>query len=362
MHDSSPTRRADCPCRARRFFWFLRSVIRPGWGRIAVCGWAGLTAGVLGLLGPAASAQTEFDQWLEALRRDALARGIRPATLDQALEGLAPIERVIELDRNQPEFKLTYQEYMDRVMPASRIERGRKLLRQHRDLIQPIARHYGVPAHVIVALWGIESDFGRIQGGFDVVPALVTLAHDERRSAYFRAELLDALQILDEGHVSPDSFVGSWAGAMGQCQFMPSTFRRHAVDQDGDGRRDIWGTRADVFASAANYLASSGWQPGYRWGRPVRLPAAFDRSLASLEIEKPLRAWQALGVRRADGGDLPAAPGLDASLIIHDDGEGPAFLVYPNFEVIMTWNRSKLFATAVGRLADQIAVASAGER
>ncbi len=352
MHHQRSTRRAGGSGAA----------IYPRQRRIAVCVLAWVAAGFLGLPGSDASAQTEFDQWLDALREEALARGIRAATLDQALVGVTPVERVIELDRNQPEFKLTYRGYIDRVMPPSRIERGRRLLREHRDTLLPIARAYGVPAHVIVALWGIESDFGRIQGGFEILPALVTLAHDERRSAYFRKELLDALHILDEGHVSPDSFVGSWAGAMGQCQFMPSTFRRHAVDHDGDGRRDIWNTRTDVFASAANYLASAGWQPGYRWGRPVRLPAGFDLTLASLENKKPLQAWQALGVRRIGGGDLPIAPEIEAALIIHDDGEGPAFLVYPNFEVIMTWNRSKLFATAVGQLADQIAVALVEEQ
>jgi membrane-bound lytic murein transglycosylase B len=352
-------------CRPRVCWSRVRSGAAIGSVLVAAC--AALPAAPLGN-GPASGrvvaqsvdATLDFSAWLSELRAEGLARGIRAETLDRALADVEPIARVIELDRNQPEFKLTYREYMERVMPSARIERGRRLLAQERPLLDRIQREYGVAPHVIVALWGIESDFGRIQGGFRVIPALATLAYDGRRGSYFRGELIDALHILDEGHVEVDSLVGSWAGALGQCQFMPSSFRRHAVDFDGDGRRDIWGTRADVFASAANYLAQAGWQPAYRWGRAVRLPDSFDRSLAELAIKKTLTEWQSLGVRRLDGGDLPTAPGLRASIVIHDDGQGPAFLVYPNFEAIMTWNRSVLFATAVGLLADRIA-ADAGE-
>ncbi len=295
-----------------------------------------------------------FDQWVDDLRRQAIADGISPALLDQVLDDLEPLERIIELDRNQPEFKLTFRDYLDRVAPDERVRKGRELLTQHRDLLREVSDQYGVPPQMIVALWGVESDFGRLQGGFGVIQALVTLAHDGRRSAYFRGELLHALHILNDGHVSPDSFQGSWAGAMGQCQFMPSSFCLHAVDHDQDGRRDIWSSQADVFASAANYLAASGYNPAYRWGRAVRLPEAFDDSLAGLKTKHPLQYWQELGVRSANGQDLPAAGGLMASLVMPDGGEGAAFLAYPNFEVLMTWNRSVFFAAAVGVLADRI--------
>lgn len=314
------------------------------WGALAL--WA--------LLAATPAHGNSFSQWVDDLRREAVADGISPALLEQVLTDLQPLDRVIELDRNQPEFKLTFREYLGRVAPAERVRKGRELLAEHRDLLRDVGDHYGVPPQMIVALWGIESDFGRLQGGFGVVQALATLAHDGRRSAYFRKELLDALHILDDGHVSPDSFRGSWAGAMGQCQFMPSSFRLRAVDYDQDGRRDIWSSPADVFASAANYLAASGYDPAYRWGRAVRLPETFDDSVAGLGTKQPLGYWQDLGVRRADGQDLPEADGLVASLVIPDGGGGDAFLAYPNFEVLMTWNRSVFFAAAVGLLADRI--------
>jgi len=172
-------------------------------------------------------------------------------------------------------------------------------------LLEEVAQKYGVQARFIVAFWGIETDFGRITGGFPLVPALATLAYDGRRSAYFRKELLNALEILDGGHIAPKDMVGSWAGAMGQCQFMPSSFLNFAVDGDGDGRKDIWTNRKDVFASAANYLSRSGWKGDQTWGRQVRLPDGFDAKLADLDVRKTLAEWQGLGVRRLDGSDLP---------------------------------------------------------
>jgi membrane-bound lytic murein transglycosylase B len=236
---------------------------------------------------------------------------------------------------------------------ASRIERGRELLAQHRPLLEEIGAAYGVQPRFIVALWGIETNFGTYTGGFPVIQALATLAHDGRRSSYFREELLNALQILDDGHIDVARMQGSWAGAMGQSQFMPSSFLRFAQDYDGDGRRDIWTTEADVFASAASYLAGFGWDADQTWGRQVRLPAGFDAGLADLEIRKPLSEWQRLGVRRADGQNLPAGD-LTASLVLPDGPGGPAFLVYDNYRTIMRWNRSTYFATTVGILADRI--------
>jgi membrane-bound lytic murein transglycosylase B len=291
--------------------------------------------------------------WLDALRAEALQRGIGAETLDAALRDIKPIPRVIELDRRQPEGRMTFAEYLKIVAPPSRVQRGRSLLAQHKALLDEVSATYGVPASVIVALWGVESDYGRRTGGFSVIGALATLAYDGRRGAYFRRELLDALQILNEGHITSALMTGSWAGAMGQSQFMPSSFLSRAVDHDGDGRRDIWTTYADVFASAANYLKRAGWRQGQRWGRRITLPADFDAALIDLNVAKSLGEWQALGVRNAKGQALPNAS-LDASLVAPDGPDGPAFLIYHNFRVLLTWNRSTYFGTAVGLLSDQI--------
>ena len=296
----------------------------------------------------------DFDAWLATLRTEAADRGIRPEILGAALDDVTPLERVIELDQSQPEFTLTFQQYLERVVPASRVERGRKKLRENRDILQAVAKHYGVQPRFLVALWGIETDFGRLTGGFSVVQALVTLAFDGRRSAYFRKELLAALQILNEGHIAPDAMTGSWAGAMGQSQFMPTSFLNFAVDYDADGRRNIWTSRADVFASAANYLAKSGWNGEETWGRHVRLPEGFDSAQIGLKVKKPISEWQELGVRRADGSNLPKAE-ISGSIVLGEGEKGPAYLIYGNYRALLAWNRSTYFAVAVGTLADRIA-------
>ncbi len=300
-----------------------------------------------------AAAEPEFEVWLEGVRAEALTNGVRRETVEAALAELAPIPRVIELDRRQPEGVLSYDQYMTRVIPDSRVQRGRELLAQHRPLLEEVASRYGVPAPYMVALWGIETGFGRHTGGFSVIAALATLAHDGRRSDFFRNELMNALRILDEGHIGLDEMVGSWAGAMGQCQFMPSSFVNFAVDHDGDGHKDIWSTQADVFASTANYLTNSGWQADQDWGFEVRIPDGLDPALVGTGVMKGLAEWQALGVRRYDGSDLPNH-GADAQLIMPEDVAGPAFLVHDNFETILKWNRSTFFALAVGQLADRI--------
>ena len=293
------------------------------------------------------------ETWLDALRADARKRGVSDEILDAALRDVKPIPRVIELDRRQPEGTMTFAAYLKRVMPKSRVQRGRRLLAEHKKLLQKVSAKYGVPAAVIVALWGVESDYGRQTGGFPVIGSLATLAHDGRRSAYFRGELLNALQILQEGHITPALMTGSWAGAMGQSQFMPSSFLSRAVDDNGDGRRDIWTTHADVFASAANYLKHAGWRKGQLWGRRVKLPPGFNAKLIDLKVVKPLASWQALGVRNAWGRALPKAA-FDASIIAPDGPEGQVFLVYHNFRVLLKWNRSTYFGATVGLLADQI--------
>ncbi len=303
----------------------------------------------------AADAQEEdFAAWLTDFRQAALSEGISSETLDAVLPGLTFRARVVELDRRQPEGTLTYAEYLSRVLPPARVNRGKRLLRKHRALLTEIGDAYGVQPRFIVALWGIESDFGRVTGGFAVLDSLATLAFDGRRSKFFRTQLLEALRIVDDGHIQPDKMLGSWAGAMGQSQFMPSSFQQFAVDHDGDGRRDIWGTLPDVFASAANYLAKAGWKHDQTWGRRVRLPEGFDLDLKGLEVTKSLPEWQALGVRRSNGDDLPTRQ-LTASLILPGGPGGPAFLTYPNYRVLLKWNRSHYFATTIGQFADLLA-------
>ncbi len=294
-----------------------------------------------------------FEAWRAGARSEALGLGISAATFDAAFAEVEPIPRVIELDRAQPEFTITFSQYLERVVPESRVAKGREMFAAHRDQLELTGRKYGVPPRFIVALWGIETNFGQYLGGFSVIGALATLAYDGRRSAYFRGELMNALRILEDGHTTPAAMKGSWAGAMGQSQFMPSSFVRYAVDFDGDGRRDIWTTEADVFASAANYLAQAGWRTGETWGRRVQLPAGFDQSLTGLDVTKTLADWQALGVRRANGADLPRVA-MSGSVVLPGGEGGPAYLAYDNYRTIMRWNRSFYFATAVGLLADRI--------
>ncbi|WP_119678368.1 lytic murein transglycosylase [Indioceanicola profundi] len=316
---------------------------------------AAATAFVL-LAGTSAQAAQDFDSWLKELRQEAAGQGISPKILDAALTGIQPIPRIIELDRRQPEGTITFAQYVERVIPQSRVDRARRLYQEHKAVLDQVGAKYGVQPRFIVALWGIETDFGRNMGGFKVVDALATLAHDGRRSAYFREELLKALRILNEGHIAPSDMKGSWAGAMGQSQFMPSSFLSYAQDFDGDGHKDIWKTLPDVFASAANYLSTVGWNADQTWGREVKLPSGFGAGHAGLETRKNLSEWQALGIRKVGGGDLPAAA-MEASLVLPDGPNGRAFLVYDNYRTIMRWNRSTYFATSVGLLADRIGAA-----
>ncbi len=295
----------------------------------------------------------DFADWLASLRAEARAKGISDATLETALGGLQPIPRVIKLDRNQPEFKQDFRSYINSRVSEKRIKAGRRMLQKHRFLLEKIRRRYGIQPRFLIAIWGLETEFGNYLGGFPVIGALATLAYDPRRSDFFRAELLNALTILDEGHVSISDMKGSWAGAMGQFQFMPSTFVRHAVDADGNERKDIWHSLPDTFASAASFLADSGWQSGITWGRKVRLPSDFNLNLAGLDKEIPLAEWQEMGVRRINGSNLPGVD-IKASLILPDGNNGPAFLVYQNYRAILRWNHSHLYALSVCYLADRI--------
>ncbi|MBX3501095.1 MAG: lytic murein transglycosylase [Alphaproteobacteria bacterium] len=287
--------------------------------RSLLCG-----AGAL-LLSPAALAQGAWNAWLQGVQREAMGKGVPAAVVDRAFTGLQPIERVLELDRHQPEFRLTWSEYLGRVVTEERVRRGRALFRENAALLSRTTGPHGVPAAVVVALWGVESNYGTRMGDFNVIAALATLAYNGRRTKYFRAELIAALRVLAGGHVPFERMVGSWAGAMGQCQFMPSSFLALAVDGDGDGKRDIWGSRADVFASAANYLRKAGWKAGVGWGAELRP-----------------------GESMAGKGDRIVTP------------EGPGGRRYAttvNFRAIRRWNPADFFALSVGILSDRIAAA-----
>ena len=312
-----------------------------------------LTICVLSAAAWPAAAQGSFDDFLRDLRADARRQGVSQATLDKALAGLRPNPKIIEFDRRQPEFTQTFWGYIDKRVTKDRVKRGRQLLSKHRRLLAKVYRKYGVPPHYLVAFWGLESNFGGFKGNFGVIEALATLAYDERRSAFFRAQLIDALRILEQGHISPEKMQGSWAGAMGHMQFIPSTFKRYAVDYDGDGRRNIWTNLPDAFGSAANYLGSIGWRKEETWGREVKLPKGFDLELAGLGTRRSVTEWARLGVRRSNGKRLPASQ-ITGAIVLPAGHRGPAFLVYENFRTIMKWNRSVLYAIAVGHLADRI--------
>lgn len=296
----------------------------------------------------------EFNTWLDTLKIEARSKGISQSTIESSLSGIKPIPRVIELDRKQPEFTLTFKEYLRRVVSDRRIRIGKAKLVEHEKLLAEITIKYGVQPRYIIALWGIETDFGRITGGFPVISSLATLAYDGRRSKFFRKELFLALKIVDKGHITAKDMLGSWAGAMGQNQFMPSSFHAYAVDYNRDGSKDIWKTLPDIFASIANYLSKSGWQGDQTWGRAVRLPDKFSSKLLGRKIKKGLNQWHELGVRKLSGKDLPKR-NLLSSIIRPEKGMvGPAFVVYHNYGVILKWNRSNYFATAVGTLSDNI--------
>ena len=295
-----------------------------------------------------------FEGWLKAFKKEARLKGISEATLKDSLENVELLPRVIELDRNQPEFKLNFSEYYRRVASPERIAKGQEMLKEHHALLTEIEQKYGVQSRFIVALWGMETDFGRITGGFSVINALVTLAYDGRRSSFFRKELIEALKIIDAGHVDAQGMIGSWAGAMGQTQFMPSTFTGNAVDFDGDGKINVWGSRADALASGSNYLAKSGWKHTQTWGREVALPDRFNKAAIGQGVKKTVSEWSRLGVTKLNGEHLGAS-NLRASVIEIEGQPNRYFLIFDNYRAILKWNRSTHFATTVGLLADAIA-------
>ena len=312
---------------------------------------------------PTHVAPPPFDVWLGELRAEAASRGIREEILDDALTGLAPVARILERDRSQAEFVLDVDGYLQRRLTRGTIRTARDMYAKHRALLQRVTARYSVPGHVIVAVWGLESNFGRFAGVRPTIPTLATLAYDPRRATFFRQELFSALEILNRGDVELERLKGSWAGAMGQPQFMPSSYLRYAQDFDADGRRDIWTSRPDVFASVAYYLQQNGWTKGQTWGREVKVATSARAAVEAvptrdtgcraerlMSVPQPLSEWTRLGVRTMSGRPLPAAK-LDASLV----AAGPrAFLAYANYEALLRYNCAHTYALAVAILSDRI--------
>jgi len=304
-----------------------------------------------------------FDEWLNGVRAEALTKGISEATLDRALTGLEPLEIVIQRDRSQAEIVQTLDQYLKQRLARQTIVKAQQERQAHATLLKDVSEKYGVPAGILVAVWAIESNFGRFSGVRPTIATLATLAYDPRRSAMFRQELFDALKILDSGDVEPAAMRGSWAGALGQPQFMPSSFLLYAQDFDGDGKRDIWQSQPDVFASIGNYLSAHGWQKGQTWGREVKVPASLLERLPEeaplqtsgclarrqMTVPLPLATWKKLGVRTVTGGALPAAD-IEASLV---SGDRRHFLVYPNYQAILEYNCVNAYGLSVGLLGDR---------
>lgn len=308
----------------------------------------------VGAAATGSEATDDFAACVAALQARAQGEGIDENIVREILGSVERQERIIELDRRQPEFTASFADYLNRRVTPERVAQGRQLLSQHRELFTRVQAKYGVPAHYLLAFWGLETNFGSYFGNIRVPDSLATLACDPRRSSFFSEELLAALRILEAGDIDAQKMLGSWAGAMGHMQFLPSVFLRHAVDGDADGRRDIWGSLPDALSSAGNFLQALGWESGLRWGREIHLPSSFDYSEAGPDERRPLAEWVRLGITDAHGNRLPALD-LPASILVPAGHDGPAFLVYRNFDVIMGWNRSEFYALAVGHLADRIA-------
>lgn len=308
-----------------------------------------------------------FNEYVLELKKEALAQGFTPNLIDESFAKVTFHKRAVAADRKQPEKVETLDTYLPKRVPSWKVNKARELYKEHHDILTKIGNDYAVQPRFIVALWGLETNFGKFTGGYNVVSALATLAYEGRREVFFKKQLWAALTILDEGHISIDNMKGSWAGAMGQNQFMPTSFLAYAVDGDGDGKKDIWNNQVDIFASMANYLQKEGWNDDLTWGRQVKLPQNFDTSLAIpkntgsrknwlkawANTEKTLAQWQALGVRRIDGTNLPNVE-IKAALIFPDDENGRAYLAYANYKSLMHWNLSYYFVSSVGHLSDRI--------
>jgi membrane-bound lytic murein transglycosylase B len=307
--------------------------------------------------------QPSFEEWLTGVRMEGLTLGIRASTLDNALSGLEPVPVVIQRDRTQAELVQTLDQYLAQRLSRKVVLTAQTMRQSHEALLKEVAEKYGVPPGILISIWGLESNFGRFSGVRPTIATLATLAYDPRRSAMFRQELFDALKILDSGDVEPEAMRGSWAGALGQPQFMPSSFLLYAQDFDGDGKRDIWKSTPDVFASIANYLSAHGWNKDQSWGREVSVPRSVldglsetaplqtDGCLAhrQMTVPLPLATWKKLGVKALGGGPLPASD-IEASMVT---GVKRNFLVYPNYQTILSYNCVHAYGLSVGLLGDR---------
>jgi membrane-bound lytic murein transglycosylase B len=303
---------------------------------------------------PFEASARDFREWVNSdLRNAALSSGVDAQVFDRESLTLTYIPRVIELDRKQPEKKIGFDEYQAKTFTQSRINQGREHLRNHASLLRDIETRFGVQKEYIISLWGMETSYGKNTGGFDILSSLATLAYDGRRGAYFQDELIKAFKILQGGHIERQNFKGSWAGAMGQVQFMPTSWKEYAVDYDGDGHKDIWTNRADAFASAANYLRQSGWNYGTPWGLEVRA-YGISESMMDRKIRKTAQEWYQLGVRDANGGALPNNVSGQFYLVKPRGSGGKVFMGSQNLATIMKWNNSNFFAVTVGELAEAI--------
>ncbi len=300
-----------------------------------------------------AHAQGSFSDFLNGVRGDARRAGIHPVTLDRAFAGISPNQKIIDADRRQPEFTMTWAQYRASTVSPARVERGRAAVSANRALFNAVSARYRVDTGVIAGIWGLESNFGTNTGSYNVVEALAMLAWEGRRASFFRSQLISALKILDHGDVQPGRMLGSYAGAMGQPQFMPDSYLRYAVDFDGNGRRDIWDSSGDVLGSIANFLAHSGWRANEPWGQPIQVPASLPLADTGRDNLRSLARWQAIGVRRSDGsaftrGDVPGA-------VLLPDGPGSeAYMVFRNFAAIRRYNPSDFYALAVGVLGNAV--------
>lgn len=303
--------------------------------------------------------EMSFADYVQGLKQEAIEQGFTPEFIEQSFSDVEYHQKAVVADKNQPETRLTLDKYLATRVPDWKVQKALKLFAEHRTLLEQVEQQYGVQARFIVALWANESNFGSYMGKYPVISSLSTMAYDGRREAFFKKQLFAALNILQQGHISKESFLGSWAGATGQSQFMPTTFLAYAVDYDGDGKKDIWSSHADVFASIANFLRSEGWKQQMTWGRQVRLPADFDFSLVGNNASnmRSLADWQKLGVRRYNGDNLPSVA-VSATLIAPDGPSGRIYLAYDNFQTLMKWNRSSYFGVSIGYLADRISKGS----
>ena len=295
-----------------------------------------------------------FSEWQANFRVQALNAGVSPQVFDNAFAGVTPDMSVIKADRSQPEFSRPVWEYLDGALSPLRVRNGQRLLEQNAELLTRIEQRYGVDRQALVSVWGMESNFGSFQGNKSVIRSLATLAYEGRRPEFAQSQLIAALKIIQEGDITAEKMLGSWAGAMGQTQFIPTTYETHAVDFDGDGRRDIWNSSADALASTAHYLQSSGWKQGQPWGFEVQLPAGFDYALADGSVRKSVSEWQKLGVTLPAGVQAPTGTQeLSATLLLPAGYRGPAFLVLDNFRAILRYNNSSSYALAVGLLSQR---------